>query len=526
MGKRIICIWIVFVMIFFIGCQKTETSTKKTIEKPIINVVQTSPSDNQLVEAPDENSISSFDKTLNIYYPGGSHIYDIYDIDQLTIEKWENQVRGISGMSIDYSFYINTFPLSFLSNITKEGLIYINDYETLKYLKIRNAIIPLNEYVSEIKGFNVIDNTSIAAFSDDDGTLWAIPTYERTYYTGTMSYNKSWLEILETPVPETLDEYLDLARKIREQNNLLNSDKKTYINVISSFKVFLLNYSNFFVANGCYPSTNWFMTHVSYNIENNQYEDIVFNDGFKETLEYVKFMIDEDLILDASSMPIGSYSINNEIASEFYLTGEDSVKGYYLKGSSKEKLIYANVNVMGFAILRDTSYVKEKISFIVDEVFSSEALLATFNYGVEDYHYYKDGNYYITINNAQDKFRRFTSMKIAYENDINVYSPLILSINPPNKYQEITESIVTRYENKISIYNDYKENTNLLYPYMQQKEVIYLPSETTNNYEKAFQNLIDDVFKKEIDIDLAIEKYKESYYNEGYSNYVDSLNQY
>lgn len=513
MNKKKLLISLMLLLLFLVACQKSNDANEIS---ETIHIADT-----------------LYNNEITIYYQGDPQNLEYewlgYEgIDLQSCNRWSEYVLNISGTKVIYDLYDYEHPYNFGETIDSNHMIYVDMKERLDYLIDNNKVVPINDYLNEIKGSSVISEEALRSFTDEQGNIWALPTYIRTYYTGQIIYRSDWMNQLNREVPFTLEEYLTLARDIKLSNYELNSEKEVYIDVIQNYGNLLSQYLNIFTAYGCYPSINYYtmLPQISYNQTTNEYEDIVLNEGFIKAMTYIQLLLREGLVLDGTSMTQEQLMENYEFCCGISNNDSEWLFGQYLTGDNEEQLIYQVNTVVGIAILKDTQNIKEKLDFFINQVFHDEELLVAFNYGLIDEHIKSiNGEYYIQGELNPGSYRYFPQISVNMVTDIRRDKPLFRGGSSNEEYLKLISDGAISYAKYIDVYNDIEQQTNLIYYYDERYNLPYDASQIAKHYENTFNRLLEEILKNDVDVETAVNSYINDYNNNGYREYVETLNE-
>ena len=280
-----------------------------------------------------------------------AEIYEKYNV-KITLKDagnfWQNYDGYMQAATIEYSG-ANGFV--FISNIAKNYIdVFIEN----------NNILPLNDYVEDNETWNNLPLMMQNMYKDEAGNIWAIPYgFEPTF--GARYINKEWLEDSQLPLPETLDELLELAMQFSNRSNAEYFTSLSFYNPIRGL-------IDVFNANGCYVTNgeiNGVSSSVSFDPETNTYEDSMLKPEMINTLHYIMNMVQNKYIYvkksNLTEITVGS-KYNNDI--EMFSSSQYEFI-YSLKGSRSTNTMPVYINKLtGFYVLTNNS---ENPKYVVNQ---------------------------------------------------------------------------------------------------------------------------------------------------------------
>jgi ABC-type glycerol-3-phosphate transport system substrate-binding protein len=307
MKKNIL--FLLILLISILGACDNNTITHKATPIQSYSAITESPRDNFVTSGihSETNLQGTFPRveTLNIVSP------------------WYNPMR-YSGAELWSQYIQEKFDINININITYPGNWYESNY-VVKYLEENNnCVLYLNvtEYVNYefnnqvflysndqfayelnpyyIKyGWNKYINPDYIEKLKINGKIYAVPASNPKYIYPRF-YNKSYIEELNTSIPETIEELYEYLKRTKE----INQSSDYYPMCIDSQKI-TPSTSDIYRAHGVYVNSE-FNSMVSFNPLTNSFEDAAFAENMESALSFIK-----KLQQDNCKRQIGSGSVSN-----------------------------------------------------------------------------------------------------------------------------------------------------------------------------------------------------------------------
>ncbi len=471
--------------------------------------------------------------SMNIFYPQYISHVEASIMSSIQIEAWENYLRDICELDMKFKYIDIPLKAEKFSETGTEGLVYIWDISQLKKLMECELILPLNDYLKNSENAGAIDENIIANFTDDSGNIWALPTYSMPTYSY-RRYNNEWLKQLKFETPKTIADFEKLGRIIKE-NGFGDSKKDTYLfDIRYPHKFTCYELMDIFIAFGCYPNMMG-LSNVSYNNTKGNYEDIVFTEEFTQALTYIRFLIEEDLVIYTENMSQHDIHENYDFISGNNIEHKSEIEvGFYLSGNNTKNLLFENIYLNGVAVLKNTKNVKEKIEFFTKRAFVDEEIRTALNHGVSGYHYDEFETYYMKYLENNGRLILFSPILInilsSIENEKDIYIEgktyeensqradlvkkgylLFLKARENNKGNIYSYDLLKRIHIDESLKNDSLKEGIQIYPIDLQISMNFI-------------SLLGEVFSGDKTVDEAIKEYREKCNNAEYSEYFNKLN--
>jgi ABC-type sugar transport system, periplasmic component len=236
--------------------------------------------------------------TLTIALPLNSKVQDIYT-NELT--KWIQEETGITLEFIELSTQDTgtQINLMFISGDKLPDMVWGYDfsYDVLSEYVNAGHIAPLDEYIEKY-GVNfqrVLDATTVEGainYITIDGKIYAMPTILENpngmYANHRFSYQQEFLDALKMEEPSTLDELYNLLVAIRDNDVNGNGDPNDEIPMMGYAAANTV--LDFIGSAYQYTNGNNFL-----KVNDGVVSFVADNDLFKETIEYIKKLVDEGL---------------------------------------------------------------------------------------------------------------------------------------------------------------------------------------------------------------------------------------
>ncbi len=524
---KIILLLIIIVAISIAGCNiivKTD--------------VVVSPENSSKILLPDKLSIE-------LYYPVPFHLrrinfvtYNEEEMPKKILDEWENCISKSGNINFKLKYVDWSLDTVILNSIETDKLFYIPEQSMIKILRDSNMITPLNKYLENIDGFGVIDQKTISDFTDDDGNIWALPIYKDLQCTY-RKYNQEWLDKLEISIPKTIVEFEKLAWAVKKSDSADDTRQPALFFIPKASSMTCFNLIDIFIAHGCYPNI-FGMQNLVYNEENNEYEDIAFSDEFIESLGFIRYLLDNELVFYSQerNMTLNEITKQYRSISGMYVDYKDMMSlGYYLEGTNTENLLFVYNQSKGIAVLRDTEDIQEKLNFFINQAFIDDELLTIFNYGINGYHYEETEKYFIK-KPEDEKYSHMTMLtpvQINIIKDIGDEKSFIsrtmneesISISESiKKYTDEMARVIEEHNSDLHYYNSMKQIIINKYEedaYDEEGNLI-MPDPIRNRISDNFTMLLDDVFSMRKTVESAVSEYKEKCKNKEYKSFIAEIN--
>lgn len=415
---------------------------------------------------------------------------------------------------------------------TTSGIMDVVLADTVLYLKNKNLLLPLEDYLSANKAWNALPE-KMRKMYEYDGHIWAVPSgFELTQ--PVRAFRQDWLDNVGLKAPKTLDELYKVLEAFRDNDPDKDGDVTNSIPLsgdkgLGWAKDILAAFDVNISSSGLLP--------YAYNAEKGCYEDAFLKPEAVQAFEYLKKMYTENLIdkeifaetanfgYNLSQGYIGTYLTNAGDAkyyesmnlmqslnpSTVYDPNDPqdwvTMTGLYtevaaLTGNKDKNLTPAAYYGSPYVLLANTEKPAETINFFVDMLFGSNKNYLNALVGLED-------NYSISSGNV---------IKMKYSDEANnVYYPLaslvgyIEGLHPRSEYTIVKSQSAQAISNKKEINNYLKDfSTEAL-----DKKLLYVidsnvttPQSATlteqmNNAMTEFKNCFSDAIS---DPNTTVEK--------------------
>ena len=469
--------------------------------------------------------IKLFDQ-INIIYP--VEINSIHILPDAELLKWENYIENLCKIriSLDYLYgngiKINEYGISqnndeINKNYNLDGFILISHPENYFRLLEANMLLPIDKYIKDIKNSNIITDKHKYSFITEEG-LMALPTMmEYVYYP--RLFDKELMEKYNFLVPETIQEFTDLAVNIRELG--VKENQSMYIAAITSLKFnFEVDFLRIFTSFGCYPNIRD-VPNISLNPESGVFEDMVLTKEFENAISYIKNLVDNDLLYFNPNIHGHEIYKNNTVFSGYILPDKDYEQCYYLIGDKDNYLIYEQLDAQALGILKDSTNIKEKIEFLINEVFLEKSMQKAFNMGIEDYNYEETPYYYIIKYQIESGINSFSSIPLNYINDTK---PAFMDYLGLDENSSVFNKLFDMKNNQEIFVEEMKEiNEKLFYEYSSYvSSSVALGNKTL--IRDAWYELLENIFIDEISIEDAIKIYTDTSIEDNFDEIINAYN--
>lgn len=435
--KKFIAIILTISIIFVLGtsCNTPDTDSKETTPSQIIN------------NAPVES--------INIYRPPTPNLQIFKGLDD-----WETAMEEIYGVKIKIH---NISPI-YQSNISQgnyypqaiadgkvEGLIEIKQWEigNLPVLKDLGLILPLDEYLKDNEVFQSLPGAMREAFIMPDGQTWALAT-SSPFGLFSRKIKKEWLDELEMPIPENLDELYEVSKAFTYNDpnqNGINDEHGMDIIISRGARMFM----DIFLANKCYLS-GYANSSISYDYSTEAYEDAILKPGMLDTLNYIKALNDEGILIQNNNSDFLSKDTSGNFLelSLNYDYRKINIENWYEIYSYSDSLN----SVMGirpykcFILTSNTSNPEQTINLFVNTFLSDITGLANGNFGIEGINYTYENNVLTnTFAPEGNDLSHYTeeniglthfNLNMIIDNNITLIDPEWTDISIPGAFRETT----------------------------------------------------------------------------------------
>jgi hypothetical protein len=441
------------------------------------------------------------------------------DYSEEEISDWENYMYEKYGQVVDL---IPIGPLVYKRNgkldtsqiadeAGKGGFLYVPSRENLVELIDTGLIVPVNEIIDNVEFYKTMENDIIDGFSHDKGLVWGLPLgdymLERTNH---RHYNHDVLKKAGMDAPETIDDFKELAMFLLDNDENNDGMPDTYLAEYRS-NISFMGFEDILAAYGCYTDVT---SLFAYNPEKGIYEICAFNENFNDAMGFVKYLKDNDLLIDTfiehdfDSNEILKISPDQFVtASTRYPSKEYDSEGWvkknYLMGIQTESLIEAEPYSSCFAVLNGTGNPGELAQNFITLLESDPNSCADFYFGAEGISYVEHEDYLELLDgdNGISSKQKILGIRIVYKSLGFGEKPWI---STSTTYEERSEGL-SWYENNVEQPGEvpdellYSRNLNQIHPDYQKIRTGVL---------KESKELFVDIMENNIPIEDAVESFR------------------
>ena len=227
------------------------------------------------------------------------------DIETNAFTLWLEEKTGIDLQFVqmsesDTATQVNTIMLG--DDLPDIFLGYNFGYSELCSYADAGLILPLEDYIAEYgdEYFNFLEQAAPSvgnaeAYATYNGHVYAVTTIAdmvtNMYANTKPRINEDFLANLEMEMPTTLDEMYDYLVAVRDNDANGNGDPDDEIPMTGNETNIKFLYSTI----GCCFQFTDYTTYLKVN-ENGEVEFVANNDLFKQTVEYIKMLVDDELL--------------------------------------------------------------------------------------------------------------------------------------------------------------------------------------------------------------------------------------
>lgn len=490
--KKVLVVCILICQLFFIGC-----SNNKNIEKENLY--------NENIEIHGRDFVK---------IPINCAVFKTSKWSEKDIIEWENYLLNDLSLSTELHFVDSRNLLMDIEEKKLTGIIYLVNTQNLIELLSNNKLQPLNDFLNstEIKALNQISQQVINSVSDSKNNIYIIPSLNSVNYT-VRSYNKEWLEFLNVDVPETINEFTDLAKMIKNDDPDKNGIDDTFIAKIN-YQQILVDLKDIFISFGVYPDISNNLNNIAFNPKINMFEDIVFNEGFIAALEYIRFMVNSGYItnnttnIDYEQGNIAEQATNIKVGSIYSFPQNTSFAkcdySLFLAGNNNKELIEVISYFNGIAVLNETNNYKE----ILKEFYNSSTTNAYTHlalvYGVPGKHYIElEKEIIVLLEDGDGNAIRPLGINTIGQINLKPVRSDTLTIEEANLLKKTYYSRKDIIEEKAS-----KTASSIFYSLNLDIFTVKYESQISSEITNIFNELVFSILKEDIPIIDAIDNYK------------------
>lgn len=458
----------------------------------------------------------------------------------------------VSVLSPDVAYYSTTITDAIDGSTS--GIMDVILADTVLYLKDKNIILPLDEYLSSNKAWNALPE-EMRKMYEYDGHIWAVPNgFEITQ--PVRAIRQDWLDNLGLEAPTTVEELYNVMVAFRDDDPDKDGDPTNSI-PLSGDKGMAWAKDILAAFGLCINNTG--LLPYAYNTDSKCFEDAFLKPQAQEALEYLRKMYQENLIdpgifldtddfgYNVSNGYVGSYITNAGDAKYYesmnlkqFLNSETvydpgdpedwaAMTGLYteiaaLTGNETTNLIPTSYYGSPYVLLANTDQPAETINFFVDMIFGSTKNYLNALIGLES-------DYSITSGNV---------IKMNYSDEANnIYYPLASLVGYIDGVHPRTEYTVVKSQTAQAIRNKKEINTYLkdFSEESMDKKLLYLidsqyatPQSATLNEQMnsamtEFKNCFSDaITDSNTSVEKALAAYRTNMKNNDMQKVLDEAN--
>lgn len=467
-------------------------------------------------------------KIFRLYYP----IRNAQIPTENHIELWETFMRDKHKFKIDLNYLPLTLKLSYTIDIKelkdvseRSGFVYIERYEDLTELINNGVITPIDYCVNPLlQSHEKINHEGFEGFTDSMGDVWAFPLMGDNLSISKRTYNKEWLDKSGMPVPQDIEEFFNYAKYVAYEDPDGNGIDDTYILEYAHNQI-LHSFTDIFRAFGCYPDRS---NPTAYNPLSQSFENIVLGNNFIEAMEFIKLLLDEELIVKSDTNYYVSKQSSYKVASSYNSTlpydyVNERTYGYFLRGPNEVMLIEERVPEHCLAVLDNTTDVLEKIDSFYKMIFGSPESSIDLYIGIEGQDYVDQGNYFEVM---YDPWAGIDNSIMRIHTD---YQMGILEYKPMIQYNN--DMSISRIKELRSLQNEKRAADAGAKEYLGT-QMSYRIDFNTFNYEISelvyIKGYLDELFTDILELNLPIEdavaKYRTTFQRLDIIEKLDEIN--
>ncbi len=258
------------------------------------------------------------------------------------------------------------------------GKIFSDSFDTFTKLKL---IQPFNEFIENSLTWKSFPTEFTSSYQDAQGNIWAIP-YSDNISVFARLINKQWLKNSRLTVPNNVDELYEMLKSFTYKDPDQNGVDDTYGLSISMNNLSIISFKDIFEANGCHLTyqiinnakqpTYYQAVPIGFNPESERIENNSSGIEFKESLDLISNMINENIISVENVNSDYSYFSNPQIGTYYGIVKNNIVYPdkyeyiFALDGLNKTKTSSAFIDGEGAYFL--SSYANEPEKLVPDFV--------------------------------------------------------------------------------------------------------------------------------------------------------------
>jgi len=223
-------------------------------------------------------------------------------------KKWAVYLKKNYNIIAKYHEY----AIDLLENRNIDGVLILSVNDFINLYKTNDNFEKLNKYIENNETMKKLPENIKTFGEDKNGDIRCIPTTDNSQLIIRL-YNKKMIDDMDLNIPNSLDEFTELVFKVKKE-----FPEKSVIEFNDRFHIKLYRFcvSDLFFSQGV-PS----LEGMYFNIDENQYNNILQNKYLKKSLEYISFLHENEILKyntgKNSELPLtylgSEYSINDDI---------------------------------------------------------------------------------------------------------------------------------------------------------------------------------------------------------------------
>lgn len=517
------------------------------------NASNTIPSETNYYDIIVDNDDNVFELTSIDFFFANVAVLNGYDYSS-DRESWENIIREKFSIELEvhslYTEHIQDLIPDFGVEYTEEqyeyfkelikdgqitGLFRFANADILPRLIEDNLIIPMSPYLENNSNWNSLPSIWKDVYSYN-GLTWGVPTFS---YTNCYSryYRGDWLQELEINVPNTIENFYDVLKAFTYDdpdrdglNNTRGADRDFGIGGLEDI----------FTAYDARPNPEGYFL-PTLNPNSGVWEDSFIKPEFKEAMGFL-IACEQEGVIAKSEFHLDGVDLNDferGIAGSFgsnnprYEFADSSIKEF-ISGNTLPSIVYTpglihtiDDNLCGvytnfnspYVLLASSKHSYSTLNLFIDVFISNREGYLLGHYGPDEW-FAQNGD--IVVRKTYE-----------YDNKHFLYSsPRILDKNPIYSEISIPEHQYNKETNEYTLYNSNNRlaslaENDLCYniPYEVLSPDYGIDTAQVTYLKDLSSNLVSWVLDGNIDLDSAIEQYKNKAKSIGMQDFLDEQNE-
>lgn len=227
--------------------------------------------------------------------------------------------------------------------------------EIMEY-KESSAIVALNDYLKKSATWKELPESFRNTYKDTEGNIWALPKSDSISVMA-RAYNRKWLKTMDMGIPGNVNELYEILHAFTYKDPDGNGIMDSYGTAITRRTTSLITFKDIFEAFGCRMSYSYspqFRNNmytigyksvpVGYNPDSGMIEDYSNSEEMKDSLEFIKALIDSGIARLDSNTFAGGYFESGEYGSQMGLLEDNLINSglyeyTYSLNSNNEKAV-------------------------------------------------------------------------------------------------------------------------------------------------------------------------------------------